>query len=141
MEYNRYGIGSRTSKELQDVCVQCPKTSGPISQIECPQYKELHKHKDHGAWGKILIDMVFHVRGIQDANIFCLEVKPYDTNRPLACDQFRVKQLIQGEDSANHRPCYRYGVAMNFDSDHSARYHLYYLKDGELKEEKELILH
>ncbi len=139
VEYNRYEIGSKASKELQDVCVQCYEANGHDFVNECKQSKELHKLRDLGYWGAILIDMVFHVRGIQDANIFCLEVKPYGTKRPLECDQFRVKQLIQGENSANRKPCYRYGVSMNFDSDHSAQYHLYYLQDGNLQEEEKSI--
>lgn len=139
VEYNRYKFGDKASKEIQDVCVQCRNAYGDTFVESCKQYKYLHKRKDDGAWGTILIDMVFHVRGEQYANIFCLEVKPYGTNRPLECDRFRVKQLIQGEDSDNHKPCYRYGVAMNFNSDHSARYHLYHLQDGELKAEEESI--
>lgn len=140
VEYNRYTIEGKTSKMLQDVCVQCRNAYGDDFVESCQQYKDLHKRKEDGAWGTILIDMVFHMRGEQYANIFCLEEKPYGTNRPLECDQFRVKQLIQGEDSDNHKPCYRYGVALHFDSAHSACYRLYTFEDGKLQEEENRIL-
>lgn len=139
VEYNRYTIEGKAPKMLQDVCVQCRAANGNDFVKSCQQYKNLHERKDDGAWGTILIDMVFHVRGEQNANIFCLEVKPFGTNRPLECDQFRVKQLIQGDRSADRKPCYRYGMAMNFDSDHAAQYHLYYLQDGNLQEEEKSI--
>lgn len=140
VEYNRYKMESKASKELQDVCVQCCEAYGSDFVESCKQFKELHKHRDTGYWGKILIDMVFHVRGKQYANIFCLEVKPYGTSRKLECDQFRVKQLMQSDYSDHHKPCYRYGVALHFDSAHSAYYRLYTFEDGKLQEEENRIL-
>lgn len=140
VEYNRYKMGSKASKELQDVCVQCRKSYGANFVRSCKQNIYLHKRRYPGYWGKILVDMVFHVRGKQYANIFCLEVKPYGTSRKLECDQFRVKQLIQSDNSERHKPCYRYGVALHFNSAHSACYRLYTFEDGKLQEEKKLIL-
>lgn len=140
VEYNRYEIGGKASKELQDVCVQCCEALGSDFVESCKQSKELHEDRDTGYWGKILIDMVFHVRGNQNANIFCLEVKPYGTSRKLECDQFRVKQLMQSDNSDRRKPCYRYGVAMHFDSVHAACYYLYTFEDDKLQEEKKCIL-
>lgn len=135
VEYNRYSVGVKSVKRIEDVCAYCEKKQ---NGIPCRQFDDRHKDIEEGKYGSITVDMVFHIRGEQEANIFCLEVKPYGTGRPLECDQIRVRLLVKNEeDEERHKPQYRFGAAVHIEGKSEASCVFY--EDGQKDERFKII--